>query len=77
MKFALTLPYGDRVFNHEDAIKIIEILERSEIYETTYRSKEDGGTLHYISRGELKGVTLKHVPEELYQIAKMAGPKPD
>ena len=77
MKFAVSLPYGERVFDHDDAMLLIEILERSEVMETKYRSKEDGGSLYYVSTPDDRGITLKHIPDNQYQIAKMAGPKPD
>ena len=77
MKFSIDLPYGSRVFDHDDAMLLIELLERSEVMETKYRSTEEGGSLYYISPSDHKGLTLKHIPDNQYQIAKMAGPKPD
>ena len=78
MKFAIDLPYGSLIMDHEDALRLVEIIDRAERYETKYRPAEEGGTTHHVSRDVSKsGVTLKHVPEELYRIACLAGAKPD
>jgi hypothetical protein len=76
MKLAINLPYGEYVFDHDDAIKLMEIFERAEKYETQYRAAEDGGTLHYVSKDASRGMAIKHIPHEVYEMARMAGPKP-
>jgi len=57
-----------------DALKIIEILEKAEVYDEKWRKDEDGGTLYYVwpaSTEELP--TLKIVGDDLYRMAKLAG----
>lgn len=76
MKLALQMPYGEYILDHEDAVKLMEIMERAERYETSYRADADGGTLHYVSKDASRGMSIKHIPHELYEVARMAGPKP-
>jgi hypothetical protein len=73
MKFAMTLPYGDHIFDHEDAIKLVEIMERAERYEMVYHPAEEGGSTHHVYREPERGTTLKHISPDLYEIARMAG----
>jgi len=76
MKLAISLPYGEFVFDHDDAIKLMEIFERAERYETSYRSDAEGGTLHYVHKDATRGLGIKHIPHEVYEMARLAGPKP-
>lgn len=76
MKLAITMPYGDYIFDHDDAVKLMEIMERAEKYDTKYRSAEEGGSLHYVFKDASRGMNIKHIPNEIYEMARMAGPKP-
>lgn len=73
VKFAISMPYGDFVFDHEDALKLVEIFERAEKFETKYRSAEDGGTSYHVYREPEKGLNLKHLSPEVYDVARLAG----
>jgi hypothetical protein len=60
----------------EDALKIINILEKAEMYEEKWRKEEDGGTTYHVWPVGDKLPGLKIVSESLYQMAKLAG-KPE
>ncbi len=60
----------------EDALKIINILEKAEMYEEKWRKEEEGGTTYHVWPVGDKLPGLKIVSESLYQLAKLAG-KPE
>jgi hypothetical protein len=60
----------------EDALKIINILEKAEMYEEKWRKEEEGGTTYHVWPVGDKLPGLKIVSESLYQMAKLAG-KPE
>ena len=59
-----------------EALKIIEILEKAEMYEEHWRKEEDGGTTYHVWPVGEELPTLKIVSDELYRMAKLAG-KPE
>ena len=59
----------------DDAVAIAKALAVAEIYDTKYRSKEDGGTTHHIYQQEaLLLPSIQLMSYELYRMAKLAGP---
>ncbi len=60
-----------------DALKIIELLERAEMYEDVWRKPEDGGTTYHVWGSAPEDLpSLKIVGDSTYQMAKLAG-KPE
>jgi hypothetical protein len=81
VKFIIDVPYGDYVLSHEDALAFIGIMERAEKYDTMYHRDPDstasGTTTHHVFRSERTAMmTMRHMPETMYEMAKLAGPKP-
>lgn len=75
----MVLDFGwDRKFivKTEDALKMIQILEKAELYEEKWRKEEDGGTTYHVWPVGDRLPGLKIVSESLYQMAKLAG-KPE
>jgi hypothetical protein len=79
VKFAVDMPYGAYVMDQEDALRLVDILSRAEKYETNYRPATEGGPTYHVYQEQGKtGMTLRHIPDNLYQLARLAGPsKPE
>jgi len=74
MKAILNMNYTDYVLELEDAIRILEIMDKAEVYEHRYIHSTH--TNHYIFEQEAKSITVQLLPHALYTMAKMAG-KPE
>ena len=77
-KAIIQLGYNQYVVDAQDALKVYEIINKAERYRSQYRSREDGGTVHYVwpqdDQDDIKDIRI--ISDSLYQIAKMAG-KPE
>lgn len=65
------------VLNREDGIKLVELLEKAELYEEKWISKEDRGEdgadhTYHVWPNEKK-FTMRLLPTQMYQMAKLAG----
>lgn len=59
------------------ALKIIEILEKAEMYEDVWHKPEDGGMTYHVWGAVNEDLpSLKIVSDNVYQMAKLAG-KPE
>jgi hypothetical protein len=75
MRAILRLNYVDYVLTTEEATRILDVLDKSERYESKYRSS--GSYTHHVweeVKPETIGLTL--IPDHLYRVAKLAG-KPE
>jgi len=76
-KVLISIGYKKYILDTEEAIRVTDILSSAEIYESKYRSQEDGGSLHYVypqSDGDM--ISLSILSDNLYRCAKLAG-KPE
>ena len=79
MKAIVKLGYKDYVLNVEDAVKIMELLENAERYETQYhRGAEESETgesynSHHIYDEIEDDRALQLMSDKTYRIAKLAG----
>ena len=65
------------VLKTADAIKVLEILEKADKYDETWRKEEDGGTTYHIWPAEIHDLpTVKLIGDGMYTMAKLAG-KPE
>jgi hypothetical protein len=77
VKVIVSIGYTDYVFDAPDAIALMAMLDKAEIYQSKYAPKEEGGTTHYIYPQETDRITaLKCITDDLYRVAKLAG-KPE
>lgn len=71
------LGWNKFVLNREDGIKLVELLEKAELYEEKWISKEDrveGGADHtYHVWPNDKTFSMRLLPMQMYQMAKLAG----
>lgn len=78
----ISIGYEEYVFNREDGIKMMELLEKAERYERKYWSKEEREkrsitadyTYHVFPNEKQYGMQL--ISDDLYRMAKLAG-KPE
>ena len=78
MKAIIKLGYKDYVLNVEDAVKIMELLENAERYETQYYRAEESETgesyhSHHIYDEIEDDRALQLLSDKTYRIAKLAG----
>lgn len=78
MKAIVKLGYKDYVLNVEDAVKIMELLENAERYETQYHRAEESETgesynSHHIYDEIEDDRALQLLSDKTYRIAKLAG----
>jgi hypothetical protein len=73
-KVIMSLGYNDYVLDLADAVTVIEIMAKAERYKAKWR-KGDDTTYHvWTDDGEsVGGMTLKHIGDNLYRTAKLAG----
>jgi predicted DNA-binding ArsR family transcriptional regulator len=65
------------VLKTSDAVKLLELLEKAEMYEDKWRKAEEGGTTYHVYPLEPEKVpSLKLISDDLYRMAKLAG-KPE
>jgi hypothetical protein len=72
-----TIGIGYRVYVMpvDDAVAVAKALAVAEIYDTKYRSKEEGGSTHHVYAQEQQALpTVQLVSYEHYRMAKLAGP---
>lgn len=75
----IDLGYTSFVMGKEQALGLIDILEKAEIYESKYLSKEErerlgttGEYTHHVYPNE-KLFNMKVISDDLYRMAKLAG----
>ena len=77
-KAIVNVGYHDYVIDAEEALTLYAILAKAERYKRDYRSKDDGGSLHYVweqdNEEEMRSFTI--ISDNLYRMAKLAG-KPE
>lgn len=78
-KAIINVGYSDYIVEAEDALTLYSILAKAERYKRNYRSKEEGGTLHYVwaqdNEDELRQFSI--MSDGLYRMAKLAGKPQD
>ncbi len=76
MRAILKFEYTDYVVSMEDALRIMDILEKAERYESKYQNLSDGRAHHVWEEviPEVRSLTL--LPDNLYRAAKLLG-KPE
>lgn len=75
-KIILTFGYKSFVVDGNKALQIMELLQGAEQYECKYRTATEGGSTHHVFATDITAVDLKFLPNDLYQMYKLAG-KPD
>jgi hypothetical protein len=73
----IDLGWNKFVFSREDGIKLVELLEKAEVYEEKWIDKEkrgpDGADHSYHVYPHNKTFSMRLLPTQLYQMAKLAG----
>jgi hypothetical protein len=75
-KVVISFGYKSYVVDGDKALQIMELLQGAEQYEYKYRAASEGGTTHHVFESDLTMVDIKFLPNELYQMYKLAG-KPE
>jgi hypothetical protein len=70
----ISFGYGEYVMSPKDALVVMEILQKSEKYESKYVSGGGENTHHVYPNTE--ALTAKLISDDLYRMAKLAG-KPE
>ena len=74
-KAIVNFGYSDYIVDAEDALTLYNILSKAERYKRDYRSKDEGGPLHYVweqdNEDEMRNFTI--MSDSLYRMAKLAG----
>ena len=72
-KVIISFGYRSFVVDGDKALQIMELLQGAEQYEYKYRSAAEGGTTHHVYNTDLSMLDIKFLPNELYQMYKLAG----
>lgn len=74
-KIVVAIGYRNYVMDTRDAIAVAEALSKAEMYDTKYKSREEGGTQVFIwEQGtEDSAITMNIISDSLYRMAKLAG----
>jgi hypothetical protein len=75
-KAVVSIGYHNYVMDIEDAVQLIEIMSRAEMYNEIWRKAEEGGTTYHIwdqDPKSLKAFTIIPLSNVLYDMYKLAG----
>lgn len=74
-KVVIAIGYRGYVMDTRDAIAVAEALSKAEMYDTKYKSKEEGGTQVFVweQAPDEGSITMSILPDSLYRMAKLAG----
>ena len=73
-KAIIRIGYKDYIMNTQDALHILDLINKAERYETTYTPNTRNKTYHvYDTPMEDKTDNLEIVHDDLYRMAKLAG----
>jgi hypothetical protein len=74
-KVIVAVGYRNYVMDTRDAIVVAEALAKAEMYDTKYKSKEEGGTQVFVweQGSEDSTITMSIISDSLYRMAKLAG----
>lgn len=75
MKMILNLT-SQLVIDSTRALKVLELLEDAEVYESRWRNKEDGGSTYHIFPLDSSRLTVTGMSNNQYAMYKLAG-KPE
>lgn len=77
-KAVIQIGYKEFILDAKDAILLMEMLDKAEVWQEKYQSREEGGTLYfaYSQDNEESIRSVKIIPDNLYRMAKLAG-KPE
>lgn len=74
MPMIVSLGYGSLVLPTDDAVKLMHILEKAEVYRKEYRDKNN--STHHVWAQEDATYMATLLSDDLYRMAKLAG-KPE
>lgn len=74
MPMIVSLGYGAYVMPTKDAVQLLEILERAEMYRKNYHDKNN--STHHVWPQDDTTYMATLLPDDLYRMAKLAG-KPE
>lgn len=70
----VSIGYRTYVMPVDEAVAIAKALATAEIYNTTYRSKDEGGTTHHVYPQDQQTLpSVQLMSYETYRMAKLAG----
>jgi len=74
-KAVVELGYRKYVLDTSDAVTILGVLAKAEMYETKWRKEEDGGTSHHVYPQDQDECirAFNVLPTALYKMAQLAG----
>lgn len=78
-KAILQIGYKNYILDTADAVAVIDILSRAEVYEKKAHKNKEGNydyTTHVYDQDADQNITLVMLPDSLYRMAKLAG-KPE
>lgn len=77
-KAVIQIGYNTYLLDAKDAISIMEMIDKADVWEEKWQSREDGGTLYFAYSQDTEDSirNVKIIPDSLYKMAKMAG-KPE
>jgi transposase len=70
----VNIGYKTYIMPVDEAVALAKTISTAEIYDTKYRSKEEGGSTHHVYAQEQQNLpTVQLVSYEHYRMAKLAG----
>lgn len=77
-KAVIQIGYDNYILDAKDAITIMEMIDKAEVWQEKYQSHAEGGTLYFAyPPTDAESIrSVKIVPDSLYKMAKLAG-KPE
>lgn len=78
-KLSVQVGYHNCVLDGDKALKLLDLLQGSEVYEVKWRTEADGGTSHHIypQDATTRKIEVTYLTDEQYRMYKLAGKPQD
>lgn len=72
-KVIVELGYTKYLLDTKEAVELVEILSKAEIYKEVWHKEEDGGTTYHVYAQDCVTSSMSIMPDHLCRMARLAG----
>lgn len=72
-KVVVELGYQKYLLDTKEAVDLVGILSKAELYKEVWHKEEDGGTTYHVYAQDSVTSSMSIMPDHLYRMARLAG----
>jgi hypothetical protein len=72
-KVIVELGYNKYLLDTKEAVDLVEILSKAEVYKEVWHKEEDGGTTYHVYEQDRVKSSMSIMPDHLCRMARLAG----